>query len=621
MEKSIIDNLLEKATQTKFAFPPRSSVTGGKGGGKDYDYDPEKQEVSVSTFENGSQKRLDKRVLATTKENEKKLKNASTESDLVKSTAIIVDGPPYADSFVLLSDSDKEAKKKQKPTPKAPGHTLGCDPLDKRESYGEMVRIKAKNLSNKSEDSDLVKSIDAILEKASKTRSAQGGHDVIEQREKPGISPTSSVEKRRHGKQTRYADYRYNSEKGTVGVSKEIEGRPSSSYRHKDVPISDEKKLKYASIESNLVKSIDAILEKAVYGSGASAGKFQVGTHKNPAAHGAVKKPELSEERKKEILSGVKAKATSQASGLGLHKRAAEEASSKSVSDPAYTVSGGILSHDFKTYAPGSKEDKEAHEKEKKYMDNMPKYEASSKSKYGGRYGPSLQSKLMSKKVQLPKETTDRLKSEGKSLHPFDDMMAKRKVEEGSNKSLDERTADLVKSLNVDYGRRKSGSRANDSRQDPDAGIEREKDRKMDADEAKPERKLLSFNDYHDLDYQKKSLDERTCDLVKDFAPEKVGGAVGREYVKNPDSDRAKRVAVKFHGKNANNSAAQSAFSEGLTNEVWAHNEKLSKKSLQAVCNTWQTDSAYITKGARVEVQGGKPATLVKDEDEDSGAE
>jgi hypothetical protein len=39
----------------------------------------------------------------------------------------------------------------------------------------------------------------------------------------------------------------------------------------------------------------------------------------------------------------------------------------------------------------------------------------------------------------------------------------------------------------------------------------------------------------------------------------------------------------------------------------------LAKKSQQDVMNTWQTDSAYITKGGRVVVQGGEPATLVKD--------
>lgn len=50
---------------------------------------------------------------------------------------------------------------------------------------------------------------------------------------------------------------------------------------------------------------------------------------------------------------------------------------------------------------------------------------------------------------------------------------------------------------------------------DPDAGIDRKKEERMDADEARGGRKLLSFNDYHDLDYQKKtekSMDDLTTE-------------------------------------------------------------------------------------------------------------
>jgi hypothetical protein len=186
---------------------------------------------------------------------------------------------------------------------------------------------------------------------------------------------------------------------------------------------------------------------------------------------------------------------------------------------------------------------------------------------------------------------------------------------ESRTKSLDERTTDLVKSLNVDYGPRKSGVKR---RQDPDAGIDRKKEERMDQEYAVQGGTMsrAGFKPYgkdNPHPGTEKSLDERTCDLHKGFAPEKVGGAVGREYVKNADSDKAKRVAVKFHSKNANNPEAQSKFGEAMTDEVWAHNLKLAKKSQQDVMNTWQTDSAYITKGGRVVVQGGEPATLVKD--------
>jgi hypothetical protein len=338
-----------------------------------------------------------------------------------------------------------------------------------------------------------------------------------------------------------------------------------------------DKKHAEKSEDSDLVKSIDSLIEKAVYGAGASHGKVERGSGKDSSKPGKVKSPALSEERKKELLSNVSKKAGSRASIEGLHKRASEE-------------------------------DKIAAESQKHY--------------------------------------------------------------ESRTKSLDERTTDLVKSLNVDYGPRKSGVKRHGRKQDPDSNLHpRDNERSdsnsdtrgplpSDADSAKksldsdlekanklitpkefddskvklakkhglmkegPEdkgkyvpgsKKFNNPQDSQDPKIRYKSLDERTCDLHKGFAPEKVGGAVGREYVKNADSDKAKRVAVKFHFKNAKNPEAQSKFGEAMTDEVWAHNLKLAKKSQQDVMNTWQTDSAYITKGGRVVVQGGQPATLVKD--------
>lgn len=273
---------------------------------------------------------------------------------------------------------------------------------------------------------------------------------------------------------------------------------------------------------SPITCTIDELIEKAVYGAGASHGKVERGSGKDSSKPGKVTTPALSEERKKQIIEGGRKKAEDQASSTGLHATAA------------------------------------------------------------------------------------RIRAE---------------------KSLDDRTTDLVKSLNVDYGRRKAGSRPGGYRQDPDAGIDRKKEERMDAEgvgtREGPEDKgkyvpgSKTFNnpqDSQDPKIRYKSLDERTCDLHKGFAPEKVGGAVGREYVKNPDSEKAKRVAVKFHTKN-NNPESQEKFGEGMTNEIWNHNLKLAKKSQQDIVNTWQTDSSFITKGSRVMPlgPGGEVQDLSKD--------
>lgn len=200
-------------------------------------------------------------------------------------------------------------------------------------------------------------------------------------------------------------------------------------------------------------------------------------------------------------------------------------------------------------------------------------------------------------------------------------------------KSIDERTADLVKSL-YDIVNHKRFSKI-----DPDAGIDKEKERKMDLEYAvqggvvsrsgfKPYGKDNPTMPEHlksaDMYGKNKSIDERTSDLHRGFAPKKIGQAVGNEYVKNPDSEKAKRVAVRFHNTTRGDEKAKEDFGEGMTDAIWAHNLKLAKKSQRDIVNTWQDYSPHITKGSMIMPlgPGGKIQDLSKDDNnDDEGAE
>jgi hypothetical protein len=410
---------------------------------------------------------------------------------------------------------------------------------------------------------------------------------------------------------------------------------------------------------NNLIKSIDALMEKAMFGPGTRKGKIHVqGTHKNPKHHGKVSTPQLSEARKKEIIEGSRKKALTQAEMGGLHGQAAKIRAEKSED-----------SHNFQP----SNED----------MDDLKELE----SHFGIDEGGKLKGDRISHNKHLSNIRIKKMYEEADAAD--------------AKKSIDERTVDLVKALNVDYGPRKSGYRRGGSSQDPDAGIEREKERKMDADEKKSQvgtknsaikdggrrwtaedktQKSLDSDLNKDLregykkesikqtgedydhkaeaDYKQskairdknpgitaaepgreeaykkeaslreklapKSLDERTADLHKGFSGKTTGHAVGRGYVSNNPKkhEQSKRVAEKFHFKNKDEKQRDD-FNEGLTEEVWQHNLKLAKKSMQDVVNTWQTDSPYITKGAKVMPvgPGGEVQDLSKDEDDDNGAE
>ena len=466
MEKSIIDNLLEKATQTKFASSPRSSVEGGKGGGKDYEYNPEKQELSVSTFENGSQKRLDKRVLATTKENEKKLKNASIESDLEKSF------------------------------------------------------------------------------------------------------------------------------------------------------------------------SIDDLINKAVYGVGAVGGKLVHGTGKNPPAHGKVKKPELSEDRKKEILSGVKAKATSQASGLGLHKRAAEEASSKSLDERTSDMMKA-LNVDYGRRKAGSRygdsrQDPDAgidREKERKMdaeesrkLDALPKYEDSSKSKEHAKVPSKFFDKPEAERKRIVgdrawKNYDEKKAQVGTKNSSIKDGGRQWIAQDKTQKSLD---SDLNKDLREGYKKESIKQTGEDYDHKAEADYKQAKkvrDKYLNAPPARGSESAYKETTNNMALRERlapKSLDERICDLMKDMSQQRereIHSAVSKVRMIKEDVPGAEKIDAK---------------NDDVFRAVRTHNNIAAIRTQKSVCDTWMIESPFVSKGARVIPlgPGGEVQTLAKaDEDEDDGAE
>jgi len=244
---------------------------------------------------------------------------------------------------------------------------------------------------------------------------------------------------------------------------------------------------------SDLVKSISVLLEKAVYGAGASGGKFQRGSGKDESKPGAVKKPELTEEQKKKYISGAQTKASHLASSSGMHGLAAK------------------------------------------------------------------------------------IKAE---------------------KSLDERTTDLVKALNVDYGPRKSGVKRGGYKQDPDYDLH-PKDREKSDSNSDTRGPLPS-----DADSSKKSLDERTCNLVKDMSQQRereIHDAVSTVRMVKEDVPEASKMDV-------NPEDVHRAYS--------LHSNLTKPQTQKSICDKWQTGSAFMTKGARVMPlgPGGEVSTLAKDD-------
>jgi len=246
---------------------------------------------------------------------------------------------------------------------------------------------------------------------------------------------------------------------------------------------------------------IDAILEKAVYGAGASGGKFQRGSGKDESKPGTVKKPELSEERKKQIIEGARTKASHLASSTGMHGFAAKIKAEKSL-------------------------DERTCDYIEKAHDKVP-------SKF------------------------------------FDKPEAERKRIVGE------------KALKNYYGPKDRGKYVPGSK---------------------------TYNnpqDSQDPKIRYKSLDERTCDLTKDISQQRskeIHDAVSTVRMVKEDIPEAAKMDV-------NPDDVHRAFS--------LHSNLTKPQTQKSICDKWQTDSAFITKGARVMPlgPGGEVSTLSKDED------
>jgi len=245
---------------------------------------------------------------------------------------------------------------------------------------------------------------------------------------------------------------------------------------------------------------VDDLLQKAVYGAGASGGKFQRGSGKDESKPSAVRKPELTEEQKKKYISGAQTKASHLASSTGMHGLAAK------------------------------------------------------------------------------------IKAE---------------------KSIDERTCDLVKALNVDYGPRKSGVRRGGWKQDPDAGIDKKKEEAMDSQPVFLEERNRALAGPQPAKSENKSLDERTCNLTKDMSQQRereIHDAVSTIRMTKENLPEAAKMDVK---------------PEDVQRAHSLHTNLSTPRTQKSICDKWQ-DSPFISKGARVMPlgPGGDVQTLVKDDSE-----
>lgn len=245
----------------------------------------------------------------------------------------------------------------------------------------------------------------------------------------------------------------------------------------------------YKSEESDLMKAIDDLVEKAVYGAGARGGKVERGSHKDTPAHSKARSVNLSPEKKKEIEERSRAKARTQASTTGLYGQASKL---KSIDDRTI---------DYLEKARQTNEGGDDPRKE----ENPEKW----------------------------KKTGDKNAAMHAGIKP--------KVPKNVKKSLDERTIDLVKALTSD----------------------REKE---------------------------------------------IHSAVSKVRMIKHGVEGAEKITAK---------------PEDVVRTVRTHNA-IAARTQKSICDKWQ-DSPFVTKGARVlpTGPGGLVSDLVKDdkEDDDQGAE
>ena len=326
---------------------------------------------------------------------------------------------------------------------------------------------------------------------------------------------------------------------------------------------------KIKSIATDLMKSVDAILEKAGIRRGRPA--------KDQGAAGPVKKVSLSEEQKKKYLEGSAAKVKAYRTEGYMPDRSnspevrAQDRSSSNKSLDERTADLAKSMYDIVNHRRFSKMDPDAgiDKKKEEKMDAEGVGTKNPAIKDGGRKWTSEDKTQKSLDSDLEKGFRGRYDDSDAGSHAADVEEHRRKTEPKSTQSEDDE---------LDYGPEDKGKYVPGSK---------------------------TFNNPQDSQNPKtryKSLDERTCNLTKDMSQQRereIHDAVSTIRMTQENVPEAAKMDVK---------------AEDVHRAHTLHTNLAAPRTQKSVCNTWQTESAFISKGGRIVVQGGEPATLVKDE-------
>jgi hypothetical protein len=134
-------------------------------------------------------------------------------------------------------------------------------------------------------------------------------------------------------------------------------------------------------------------------------------------------------------------------------------------------------------------------------------------------------------------------------------------------------------------------------------------------------KKIYGEEEYTPSPSETKSIDERTCDLAK-------SGFYGTDELEK-DRESRKQIAdavraVRLHREGMHKEAKKiDPDPEKLSTAAWKHNAMIAASQREkSVLNTWQKSSSFVSKGSKIlpTGPGGQVQDLVKD-DEDEGAE
>jgi hypothetical protein len=364
--------------------------------------------------------------------------------------------------------------------------------------------------------------------------------------------------------------YKYDKDKQEVSKYEEKKDEPF--FLKKKIPANAgrEEELKNASTTSDLVKSIDALLEKA--------GIRQVHRIKDSGAASPVRHRTLTEEQKKKYIEGSAAKVK------------------------AYRTEG---------YMPDKSDSPEVREQDK---------DASNKS-LDERTADLAKSEYLNIEKARKKDSVipfNKLKTKNEhwldkhekkqDISPSEQASAMKRLERESGvKYPTAKEIERMQSADVDKSRK--GPMDKGDYIAPPAKGSKTYNNPEDSQDPK-----IRYGKFHDVvlrsgDDKKKSIDEITCDLVKSL-----------------DSENSKRIrdaamTVRLHREGISDAASKMDVDPDL---VQMADSKLSgiqaaRQAQKSVVDKWQSSSSFVTKGSRVLPlgPGGEVSTLSKDDDED----